>query len=42
MEHLIVNKLHFIHIGKRVNVYTEKEYQHLTWWQLIKLKYFKA
>jgi hypothetical protein len=32
--------LHSITIGKRVHIYTEKEYQHLTWWQLVKLKYF--
>ena len=23
----------------RVHIYTEKEYEHLTWWQLVKLKY---
>lgn len=23
-----------------VHVYTQKEYNHLTWWELIKLKYF--
>lgn len=33
--------LHIITVGKTVNVYTEKEYQHLTWWELVKLKYFK-
>jgi len=39
MKHKIVNKLHCIENNGRVNVYTEKEYQHLTWWQLVKLKY---
>jgi len=40
MEHKIVNGLHCI-IDKRgrVNVYTEKEYIHLTWWNKIKIKY---
>jgi hypothetical protein len=39
MEHKIINKLHIITVGKRVNVFTEKEYEYLTWWQMVKLKY---
>jgi hypothetical protein len=41
MTHRVVNKLHFIEVKGRVNVYTEREYQHLTWWSKIKNKYFK-
>jgi len=40
MKHLVVNNLHYIHVGKRVHVFTEKEYFHLKWWELVKLKYF--
>ena len=41
MKHIITKTgLHSITIGKRVHIYTEKEYQNLTWWELIKLKYF--
>ncbi len=40
--HIVLgNGLHCIHIGERVHVYTEKEYEHLTWWELVKLKYFR-
>lgn len=39
MIHRVVNKLHIIEVKGRVNVFTEKEYEHLTWWQLVKLKY---
>lgn len=35
----MVNKLHIIEVKGRVNVYTEKEYQKLEWWDLIKMKY---
>jgi hypothetical protein len=41
-EHKILpTNLHCITDDKgHVNVYTEKEYQHLIWWKLVKLKYF--
>lgn len=39
MTHRIVNKLHYIEVKGRVNVYTEKEYQQLEWWDLINMKY---
>lgn len=31
--------LHILEVRGRVSVYTEKEYQHLSWWNLVKLKY---
>jgi len=41
--HIVLgNGLHCIHIGKRVHVYTEEEYRELTWWDNIKMKYFKT
>jgi len=39
MTHRIVNKLHYIEVKGRVNVYTETEYQKLESWDLIKMKY---
>lgn len=40
-EHKILSSgLHAIIINGRVHIYTEKEYEHLTWWELVKLKYF--
>ena len=42
-KHIVLaSGLHCIHIGNTVNVYTEKEYQQLTWWKYIKMKYFKS
>jgi hypothetical protein len=41
--HIVLgNGLHCIHVGERVNVYTEEEYQELTWWKKVKMKYFKS
>ena len=39
MTHRIVNKLHIIDNKGRINVYTEKEYLALEWWDYVKLKY---
>jgi hypothetical protein len=40
MTHKILpTGLHALEVGGRVHIYTEKEYQHLSWWNLIKLKY---
>ena len=39
MIHRIVNGLHILESNGFVNVYTEKEYSHLTWWDTVKLKY---
>lgn len=39
MIHRIVNKLHIIEIKGRVNVFTEKEYNNLKWFDIVKLKY---
>ena len=42
IKHIILESgLHCIHVGKRVHVYTENEYEQLTWWNKIKMKYFK-
>lgn len=41
--HIVLgNGLHCIHIEERVHVYTEEEYQQLTWWDKVKMKYFKS
>jgi len=37
---ILATGLHAITINGRVYIFTEKEYQHLTWWELVKLKYF--
>lgn len=37
---ILATGLHAITINGRVYIYTEKEYEHLTWWELVKLKYF--
>jgi hypothetical protein len=40
MEHKILpSGLHAIIVNGRINIYTEEEYQHLSWWAMIKLKY---
>ena len=40
MEHKILKTgLHIITVKGMVNVYTEKEYQHLEWWTKVRLKY---
>lgn len=39
MTHRIVNDLHIIDNKGTINVYTEKEYQQLQWWNKVKLKY---
>jgi len=39
MKHRIVNGLHVIEVGGRINVYTEEEYTHLTWWNKVKIKF---
>ena len=41
MTHKIVNGLHILDVKGHIYVYTEKEYEHLTWWELVKLKYFR-
>jgi hypothetical protein len=37
---ILATGLHSITINGRVHIFTEKEYEHLTWWELVKLKYF--
>lgn len=37
---ILATGLHSIIINGRVYIYTEKEYQHLTWWDIVKLRYF--
>jgi len=40
MEHKVLpTGLHCIIDGKRVSVYTEKEYQHLEWWKRVKINF---
>lgn len=40
MEHKILpTGLHCITVKGKVYVYTESEYEHLTWWQMVKLRY---
>jgi hypothetical protein len=36
---VLASGLHAIIINGRVEIYTEKEYQHLSWWSKVKLKY---
>jgi hypothetical protein len=40
MNHKIINGLHVIDVNGHIYVYTEKEYNHLTWWDKVKIKYF--
>ena len=39
MIHKIVNGLHILESNGFIEVYTEEEYNHLTWWDKVKLKY---
>lgn len=36
---ILPSGLHAITVNGRVHIYTEKEYEHLTWWQMVKLRY---
>ncbi len=38
-KHTILNGLHIIEIDGHVHVYTEQEYEHLTWWHKVLIKY---
>jgi len=39
-EHKILpTGLHAITINDRVHIYTEQEYQHLSWWKIVKMRY---
>ena len=37
---ILATGLHALTINGRVYIYTEQEYEYLTWWQLVKIKYF--
>jgi len=40
MKHRILQTgLHSIEVNGRINIYTEKEYDHFSWWSIVKLKY---
>ena len=40
MKHKILpSGLHAITINNKVHIYTEEEWQHFNWWNLVKLKY---
>ena len=39
MKHRIVNGLHIIEYNGHIHVYTEREYAHIGWWQLVLIKY---
>ena len=39
-EHkILATGLHAITINDRVHIYTEEEYQHLSWWKIVKMRY---